>query len=321
MDTLAPSTCSPVLFIIFKRPDTTLQVMEAIREARPAQLYIAADGPRAGRDGEAEACDKARKAALAVDWHCAVHTLFRGTNLGCKAGPRAAIDWFFEHESEGIILEDDVVPVQSFFPFCSELLERYRYDTRVSMISGNNFQQGIKRGAASYYFSRMNHTWGWATWRRAWERYDRDMLLWEPFKREHGFKQLGLTGWFEIHFTRYFDWVASGKLDTAWDYQWIFSGIAHNMYAIIPQNNLVTNIGWGPDATHTGNPDSWMPRTAVKEISFPLIHPILVAANREADLATVKKLMGPLRLLIPVVRRMRRVSIALIQRLKVRDFV
>ena len=152
---------SPVLFLVFNRPETTRQVFEAIRTAKPPRLYIAADGPRLEREGERASCEEVRKIALEVDWECDVNTLFRVENLGCKRGPSEGISWFFEHEDEGIILEDDCLPDQSFFSFCEELLERYRNDTRIMAISGNNFQHGRKRTEYSYYFSRYFHGWGW----------------------------------------------------------------------------------------------------------------------------------------------------------------
>ena len=163
---------TPILFLIFNRPDTTFKVFEEIRKIKPAKLYIAADGPRPNVIGEEEKCTASRNIIKQVDWDCDVKTLFREKNLGCKIAVSSAISWFFENVEEGIILEDDTFPTQSFFWFCQELLDFYRNDSRIMHISGNNFQLGKIRGEGSYYFSKYNHIWGWATWKRAWRFYD-----------------------------------------------------------------------------------------------------------------------------------------------------
>jgi len=157
----AASLKAPVLLLIFNRPDTTQLVFNKIRKARPAELYIAADGPRKNQPDDPENCRKAREILRQVDWDCKISTLFREENLGCKIGVSSAIDWFFSEVEEGIILEDDCVPDQSFFQFCQELLARYRDDKRVMMISGDNFQFGRRRTDYSYYFSQYVHIWGW----------------------------------------------------------------------------------------------------------------------------------------------------------------
>jgi hypothetical protein len=298
--------CPPVLLIIFKRPETTRHVMAAIRRARPSRLYIAADGPREGRAGEFDACQQARIVATTVDWPCEVKTLFQETNLGCRLGECAAFDWFFENEPEGILLEDDTVPNQSFFSFCAELLLKYRFDTRVSMIGGTNFQQGVKRGDASYYFSRMHHCWGWASWRRAWDNYDRDMSLWSEFKRNRGFAALGLNGLFKRYYTPSFDAVAEGRIDT-YDYQWAFTALVNNTLSIIPQVNLVSNIGFGTDATHTFDQESSLAKMQKNDIDFPLIHPTTFVPRLDADLASIKPLYTPLhrRIVYSILRRVK----------------
>ena len=183
---------------------------------------MAADGPRDGKIDEKGHCEEVRKIATSVDWPCEVKTLFREENLGCRRGVSGAIDWFFKHESEGIILEDDVVPSVTFFRFCQELLERYRHDERVMSISGNNFQGEHKVTSNSYYFSRYNHLWGWATWKRAWKHYDHEMVHWPKFRDSNGLK-----AWsdgnesFEIYWNKIFN-ICCGDIDT-WDCQWVFS--------------------------------------------------------------------------------------------------
>ena len=177
------SVNTPVLFLIFNRPETTEIVFSVIRKAEPPRLYVAADGPRPDYPNDAESCEIVRAIATDVNWDCKVKTLFRDQNLGCKLAASKAIDWFFEQELEGIILEDDCLPDQSFFWFCQELLGKYRDDTRIMHIGGTNFQFGKERTKYSYYFSRYAHVWGWASWRRAWKFYDVEMKNWRDCRK------------------------------------------------------------------------------------------------------------------------------------------
>ena len=278
---------SPVLFLIFNRPDTTARVFDAIRAARPARLYVAADGPRPARAGEAERCEQARKIATAVDWPCTVKTLFRESNLGCKHAVSSAIYWFFEQEEGGIVLEDDCLPHPTFFRFCDELLELYRHDDDVALISGDNFQFGVKRGDASYYFSRYVHIWGWASWRRTWRRYDRDCLRWPAFRDAGGLARvLGGRRVEAREWRRVFDALHANEIDT-WDYQLMFAAWANSMVSIVPQKNLVTNIGFGLEATHTKGASRFADVPALP-MDFPLVHPSSRATSEAADDHTAK---------------------------------
>ena len=163
----------PILFLVYNRPDTTATVFEEIRKQKPKQLFVAADGPRTDMPGDAEKCKNTRELVMnGIDWECETKTLFRDNNLGCGLAVSNAITWFFKNVEEGIILEDGTLPDQSFFTYCKVLLEKYRYDDKLKMISGNNFQQGKWRGDGSYYFSAYSHIWGWASWRRTWKEYD-----------------------------------------------------------------------------------------------------------------------------------------------------
>ena len=157
---------TPVLFLIFNRPDTTKQVFSAIQKARPPRLYVAGDGPRPEQSNEAEICEIVRSIATNVDWDCEVKTLFRDHNFGCRLAVSQAISWFFENEPEGIILEDDCLPSQSFFWFCQELLEDFRNDKQVGAICGFYSNELDYKPSASYFFSRYMRVWGWAGWRR-----------------------------------------------------------------------------------------------------------------------------------------------------------
>ena len=166
---------TPILFLIFNRPDTTKRVFESIRSIKPAKLYIAADGDRKDKVGEDLLCKDTRSIIDLIDWECEIKTLFRPENLGCKIAVSSAIDWFFENEEQGIILEDDCLPNESFYIYCETLLNYYAFNERIMHISGNNFQDGMMRGNGSYYFSNYNHIWGWASWKRAWKAYNVDL--------------------------------------------------------------------------------------------------------------------------------------------------
>ena len=273
-----------VLFLVFNRPDTTKQVFEAIRKAKPPQLYIAGDGPRGNINGESEKIQEIRDYVLKnIDWPCDVKTLFRDKNLGCKMAPNSAIDWFFENVEEGIILEDDCLPHPTFFRFCEELLERYRNDERVMSISGNNHQFGRIRTNCSYYFSRYRHTWGWATWRRAWRYSDVNMTLWPEIK--DGKWLLDLLGDRKAvrYWTSMFDRVYQGKIMDAWDYQWTFVCWIQNGLAILPNVNLITNIGFGEDSTHTKDENSKFANIKNQPMVFPLSHPPYIIRDSAAD--------------------------------------
>ncbi|HEY3027476.1 MAG TPA: hypothetical protein VGJ55_15105 [Pyrinomonadaceae bacterium] len=272
---------TPVAFIIFNRPETTARVFAEIAKARPSKLLLIADGPRADRPGESEKCAATRAVVEKVDWDCEVLRNFSEVNLGCGSRPASGINWVFQNVDEAIIIEDDCLPHPTFFRFCDELLARYRDDERIMMISGNNFQDGKKRTSESYYFSRYAHTWGWATWRRAWQLYDFEIKLWP---------QLRETLWLldtlgdeesAAYWRATFDGLS--KTPDVWDYQWTFTCWAQNCLAILPNANLVSNIGWGEDATHTTDWNNSAANLPTEPMQFPLNHPAYMVRNREAD--------------------------------------
>lgn len=272
---------TPVALIIFNRPDTTERVFKAIANARPSKLLVVADGPRPNRAGEAEKCEQTRAIIQKVDWPCEVITNFADANMGCKMRVASGINWIFEMVEEAIILEDDCLPEPSFFRFCEEMLIHYRDDERVSMVSGGNLQFGRKRGPASYYFSRYTHIWGWASWRRAWQHYDRDMQLW-PKLRDEGWLEATFSSRGEQTYWRNsFEAVHNGSLDT-WDCSWTFTCLLKGMLQIAPNVNLISNIGFGPGATHTQvvGIHANMP---TEPIEFPLVHPPNIMQDPEAD--------------------------------------
>lgn len=269
-----------VLLLVFNRPEPTKKVFEAIRAARPPRLYVAADGPRSGTDGEIGRCDEVRKIATAVDWNCEVYTLFREDNAGCKRAVSSAITWFFENEERGIIIEDDCLPAPSFFEFCETLLDYYQNDTRVWHISGTNALPNAAKSSNEYLFSRYDFVWGWATWRRAWHAYDIDMRLWPTVHNEALLDRL-LPPIAVANYTRLFSKTHSDDIDT-WDYQWTFARLLNGL-AIVPQANLVSNLGFGAGATHThdaGNRLAELPQGAAL---FPLKHPAIFAPDPVHD--------------------------------------
>jgi hypothetical protein len=286
-------TCkTPVLFLVFNRPNTTAKVFEQIRLAKPSKLYIAADGPRVSVPSDIEKCRQVRDIASNVDWPCEVKTLFREQNLGCKKAVSSAITWFFENEEEGIILEDDTLPHPTFFRFCDELLDKYRDDRRVMMISGDNFQFGQKRTSYSYYFSRYNHIWGWASWRRAWKYYDVDMKLW-PEVRDSSW----LNDVFEYpRDAKYWEDVLQrvylASVDT-WDAQWTFACWLHSGLTILPNASLVSNIGFNVEATHTKYKDNPISNIPVEAMKFPIAHPDIILRDAWADDFTQKIVFNP----------------------------
>lgn len=273
---------TPVAFLIFNRPDTTARVFEAIRQAKPPKLLVVADGPRPDRADDVEKCKAARAIIEGVDWDCEVLTNYSDVNLGCKKRVSSGLDWVFSLVEEGIILEDDCVPDPTFFRFCEELLEYYRHDWRIMVISGNNFQFGKKRTGYSYYFSVYTHCWGWATWRRAWQYYDGEMKHWSQVRDGNWLESILVESQAVKYWTKIFQTTYDNKNDS-WAYRWTFSCWIQNGLTILPNVNLVSNIGFGEDATHTSSSKSRVANLPVKEINFPLKHPPFLLRHVEAD--------------------------------------
>ena len=286
---------SPVLFLIFNRPQTTAQVFAAIRLARPSKLYVAADGPRSGfgKEGEWAQCQLARQIATAVDWPCEVKTLFREHNLGCKLAVSSAIAWFFQAEEEGIILEDDVLPMPSFFPFCDELLARFRDDSSIGMIAGSNLISRYPQGGASYFAANVPLIWGWATWRRAWQYYDVTMQIWPEWRRNKLLNKIFHGDSIVVRYwTDALNRVWSGQLNT-WDYQWLFTCWSQGMGSIIPAQNLTDNLGYGVGATHTANQKpACLVESIPKDLTFPLQHPSQLKVNWTVDRFMFEQIHG-----------------------------
>jgi hypothetical protein len=273
---------TPVAFIIFNRVDTTQKVFETIRQAKPPLLLVVADGPREDKLDDLQKCAAARAIIDRVDWKCEVLKNYSEINLGCGRRPATGLDWVFDIVEEAIILEDDCVPHPTFFRFCEELLERYRDDKRIMSISGQNVQFGRKRTDYSYYFSRYNHSWGWATWRRAWQYFDFDMKLWPEVRDGNFLKDIlgdpdAVKSW-----TKIFQDTYEGCRD-CWDFQFTFACWIQNALSILSPGNLVSNIGHGSEGTNTINEKSIFSNIPVEAISFPLKHPPFIIRNRQAD--------------------------------------
>lgn len=281
-----------ILFVIFNRPETTQRVFDVIKSVKPKKLYITADGPRKNNENDQINSEKCRSIIHQIDWECELKTLFREENLGCRNAVSDAITWFFNQEEQGIVLEDDCLPHPSFFYYCEELLEKYKNNPEIMLISGDNFQNNIKRGDASYYFSRYNHIWGWASWRRAWEKYDVNMESF-PQKKEENFiqqvfKQHKIQNYWMKNFQKSFD----KEIDT-WDYQWMYTILSHQGINILPNINLISNIGFGDQSTHTAKANKRLANLPNGEIKLPLTHPSEIKINEEADLHTFNQIFKP----------------------------
>ena len=261
---------TPVLFLIFNRPDTTRLVFDRIRTARPAKLYVAADGPRENVPRDISLCQGSRDVLKTVDWDCEIHTLFKDKNHGCKIAVSTAITWFFEVEQEGIILEDDCLPDPTFFRFCSELLDYYRNDEKVMMISGTNELGTWKDDRQSYHFS-TDGVWGWASWRRAWARFDLTMRRWEDPNTQMVLKSTLQDKRLYRNNVRAFNRVFKGRVDT-WAYPWRLARLVVSGLTATPSRNLVSNIGFRSDGTHTLRKDAAVAALPHYVMEFPLKH-------------------------------------------------
>ena len=279
---------TPILFVIFNRPDTTQRVFDVIRQQKPKYLYVAADGARKNKPGEVEICQQVRD-IIKVDWDCELKTLFRDENLGCKMAVSLSITWFFENVEQGIILEDDCLPDLSFFPYCEELLERYKDDTRIGHISGSNFLPDIIEEELSYDFCSCIHIWGWASWRRVWKNYDVNFSFWNAQDDKQSFIFCNKRE--EIYFSSFIsDTLNNRNGINTWDTQYLFTLRVQNQLSVYPAVNLVANIGLdNPNATHTGKTKEKysIPQSA---IYFPLKHPQYVLRNKKLDDKTIQKL-------------------------------
>lgn len=274
---------TPVLLIIFNRPDTTQEVFAAIRKARPTQLFVQADGPRVGNASDAELCRRAREIVKRVDWQCDVQHYFSEANMGCRTNVFSGIAWFFENVEEGIILEDDCLASQSFFWFCHQLLEKYRDDERIMQIEGNNYLFGKKTFRSSYYFSKLNDISGWATWKRAWKHFDPDMKGFDEFDRKGCINDYvpdrRIARWMMSYMREAYE-----SLGGTWSPAWVYALCKQNGLTIVPSINLVFHMGYGRQDSTFSTGDTWDIYNQVKACEMEkIIHPQSVIHDVEAD--------------------------------------
>lgn len=272
----------PILLLVFRRPEITKKLFNEIRKIKPHKLFIGCDGPRENVLGEKEKVEAVKDIFKNIDWDCDVETLFFNENKGSKMAESMAMNWFFENVEEGIILEDDCIPGEDFFEYCKEMLEYYRHDKRIMLISGSNFQFGHIRGESSYYFSKFPATWGWATWKRAWKYYDVNISDLPEFKREKVILSVTLNKTAQKYFSNHLEDVYKGKID-AWDTQIFFMLWAYHGLAVVPNVNLISNIGIGEDSVNTEKGKTAINFIPIKNVEFPLKHPKLMIVDKRAD--------------------------------------
>lgn len=272
---------TPILLLAWRRPEALSKVIDAIKPSRPTKLFVACDGPNKSRQDEAEKVAKVRLVIKnKIDWDCSIKYRYSTTNQGCKIGVSRALDWFFENVDEGIVLEDDCIPHPDFLSYCRSLLERYRHDTRVWSISGTNFQSGRKYGGASYYFSRYATVWGWATWRRCWSTYDVDLVSLARFRRHHSSQYVFNSTIERIYWHSIWERLRHTSIPDTWDYQWMYTCFSNGGLTVVPNSNLISNIGSGDDATHTTR----LITTRYEQESFAfLTHPEFILPSLDAD--------------------------------------
>lgn len=300
---------SPVILIIFNRPDETQRVFDAIRDYKPEKLLVISDGPRNEKDKIL--CDKTKKIIDSVDWQCEVQKNYSDENIGCRARLSSGLNWAFNQVDRAIVFEADCLPDPTFFTFCDELLEKYKDDERIMHIGGNFFQQRNKKFKSedSYYFSTIPHIWGWASWSRAWKFYDSDIKIWPEIKKNGSLRKLlndpAVYEYWETVWDGYYNHTVP-----SWDGQWTLAVMLKNGLSITPTKNLVTNIGFGPNAMQTKDTNSIFANMPLEKMAFPLKHPSKIEIHKQADDFTWKqnfgvnrywkqRLLGPIRRNLP----------------------
>ena len=296
---------TPVAFIIFKRSDTTKKVFEAIRQAKPSKLLVIADGPRQDKPGEAEKCAATRAIINSIDWECETIENYSDINLGCKKRIATGLDWVFSIVEEAIILEDDCLPHPTFFRFCEEILEKYRDDERIMTVCGTNIMDKWKSSSQSYHYSYYGKGWGWASWRRAWQHFDLEMSLWSKPEMKNRVRDV-LNNQEEYQKrVQKFDNAYLGKT-SSWDAQWLFARLSQSGLSIVPSVNLIKNIGFGEEATHTKGIFVEKPRMPSYSMSFPLIEPCGLTVDRDYDRSLYLKSFKPANIPQKIIRKIQR---------------
>ena len=273
---------SPLRLIIFNRPDLTMRTFSTIRQQRPERLFIVADGPRPQHPTDSDLCIKSRAIVENIDWPCIVYRNYSTSNLGPKLRISSGLTWVFDHVEEAIILEDDCVAHEDFFRFCELLLEKYKHDTRIWTITGNNFQNYNVRGDGSYYFSKYCTSWGWATWRRAWKNYQGSIPFWRDWSTSEDWHMKTPDKIEREYWSNIFNLVENNPPWDAWDYPWQACVWHQGGLCATPNINLVSNVGFGLDATHTKSFSSNLANTKTGEIG-EIIHPTNIEQDIVAD--------------------------------------
>lgn len=292
-------TKTPVAMIIFNRYDNAHAVLEQIRKAEPSEMFIIADGPRENRSGEKEKCEKARSICDEIDWKCKVHKIFSDVNLGCAKRVTSGLNEVFSQVERALIFEDDCIPALSFFQFADEMLEKYSDNEKIMLVSGSNkcFDPSKKTADVeknsiskeSYFFSKQAQIWGWATWRRAWEKMDLSMKDWPELKKEKLVNKIYKKASHRYYWTSAFDYVYNGRANS-WAFPWNLSVWRNDGFSIIPKVNLIRNAGFNADATHTSGKSIFENRD-YNELEFPLVHPDVkegIERNIEMDMLEMK---------------------------------
>ena len=277
---------TPILYLIFNRPDLTEITFLSIRKIKPKKLFIAADGPRICNINDEINCKIVREYVLSkIDWDCDLKILFRENNLGCGLSVSSALDWFFSYVDEGIILEDDCLPNKTFFLFCENMLDKYRDDHIIGHISGTNLiynNYNIINNLYSYYFSSIIHIWGWATWKRSWKNYNFQLSNIYFDHNKKFYNKIFIHDEINKFWSKKYKDTKNKIIDT-WDYQLQFCLWSHNQLAITPQANLITNLGFGDKATHTKNRFDILSNLPNSDIN-QILHPPSIKISSRLDL-------------------------------------
>ena len=295
---------TPILIIVFNRPHLVQELFNEIKKQKPKELFVFCDGARKDKAEAKELLNKSQSIFnTQIDWDCKLKTYYLSENKGAGRAISTAIKWFFDNVEEGIILEEDCFPHKDFFPYCEELLERYRDNKQVMFIGGNNFQEREK-DSSSYYFSSYSHVWGWATWKETIKDYSFEI---ENISKKD-FRKILKTyfgdSWHERQYWNdRFNLIKKNKINS-WDYQLLFNIWKQNGLSIIPKVNLVKNLGFDKSSLHCKNENDDLANLSIGNI-MPLTHPKTITINREADYFYFKKYnyKSSLRLLYRYLRR------------------
>lgn len=272
---------SPVAIIVYNRAEEALLVLKEIFKYQPKELFIIADGPKLNDSEDKKKCEEVKKIIDSFNWDCKVNVNYSSHNLGLKKRVITGLNWLFSKVERAIILEDDCVPSDDFFNFCDEMLEYYKDETDIGCITGVNFQDNITRGQYSYYFSKYNHCWGWAAWRRSWDLFSEDLSFWPEYRKSKAWKSKFSLYREKLFWTKHFDYCYSNDVNS-WAANWALSLFFHESLTVTPQKNLISNVGHGENSTHTSDKNSKfsnMPTYELKNIA----HPPGIRLNNDAD--------------------------------------